>query len=147
MLDLAIGAAGAVAVTFAGYSAMAPTSQLYGRTLVRGPNARQLALTFDDGPNDPHTLKLLEVLAKHEVRATFFMIGRYAQQRPQIARAVAGAGHAIGNHTFTHPNLIFCSETQTHIQLVECNRALEVHKLPPACKCAVVSPRGDNRRC
>jgi peptidoglycan/xylan/chitin deacetylase (PgdA/CDA1 family) len=125
MLEVFIGAASAAAITYAGYSAMAPASQLYGSTLVHGSNSRHLALTFDDGPNDPHTLKLLEVLAKHDVRATFFMIGRYAQQRPQIARDVAQAGHALGNHTFTHPNLIFCSEMQTRIQLAECNRAIE----------------------
>jgi peptidoglycan/xylan/chitin deacetylase (PgdA/CDA1 family) len=125
MLEIAIGAASAAAVTYAGYSAMAPASQLYGRTLVRSTDPRQLALTFDDGPNDPHTLKLLEVLARHDVRATFFMIGRYVQQRPAIARAVAQAGHAIGNHTFTHPNLIFCSEMQTRFQLAECTRAIE----------------------
>jgi peptidoglycan/xylan/chitin deacetylase (PgdA/CDA1 family) len=125
MLEIVLGAGSAAAITYAGYSAMAPTSQLYGSTLVRGTNARQLALTFDDGPNDPHTLKLLEVLAKHDVGATFFMIGRYVQQRPQITREVARAGHTIGNHTFTHPNLIFCSEMQTRIQLSECNRAIE----------------------
>jgi peptidoglycan/xylan/chitin deacetylase (PgdA/CDA1 family) len=125
MLEVLIGAAGAAAVTCAGYSAMAPASQLYGRTLVRGSHPRHLALTFDDGPNDPHTLKLLEVLARHDVRATFFMIGRYVQQRPRIARAVAEAGHALGNHTFTHPNLIFSSEIETRIQLAECNRAIE----------------------
>jgi peptidoglycan/xylan/chitin deacetylase (PgdA/CDA1 family) len=125
MLEIAIAAASATAIMYAGYGAMAPTSQLYGSTLVRAANSRQLALTFDDGPNDPHTLKLLEVLAQHGVRATFFMIGRYVQQRPQIAREVAQAGHAIGNHTFTHPNLIFCSDMQTRIQLAECNRAIE----------------------
>ena len=69
--------------------------------------SKQIALTYDDGPNDPHTLKLLEVLAKHDVHATFFMIGRYVRQRPDIAREVARAGHAVGNHTFTHPLLIF----------------------------------------
>jgi peptidoglycan/xylan/chitin deacetylase (PgdA/CDA1 family) len=124
-IAIAIGAASAAVATYAGYSAMAPTSQLYGRTLVRGANAGQLALTFDDGPNDPHTLELLEVLAKHDVRATFFLIGRYVQQRPQIARAVAQAGHALGNHTFSHPNLIFCSDMQTRIQVAECTRAIE----------------------
>ena len=105
---------------------MAPTGQWYGRTFASGiRGSKQIALTYDDGPNDPHTLQLLDVLAKHSVRATFFMIGRYVQQRPDIARAVAQAGHVIGNHTFTHPLLIFKSEAQTRMQLVECHQALE----------------------
>ena len=105
---------------------MAPSGQWYGQTFAGGmPGSKQIALTYDDGPNDPHTLKLLDVLAKHSVRATFFMIGRYVQQRPDIARAVAQAGHVIGNHTFTHPLLIFKTETQTRTQLVDCHQALE----------------------
>jgi peptidoglycan/xylan/chitin deacetylase (PgdA/CDA1 family) len=87
--------------------------------------SKQIALTYDDGPNDPHTLKLLDVLAKHNVRATFFMIGRYVQQRPDIARAVAQAGHVVGNHTFTHPLLIFKSAEQTRTELVKCRSALQ----------------------
>src|SRR5581483_3283518 len=117
--------AGAAAVLYAGYAAMSPTSQLYGRTFVRGrPGSRQIALTFDDGPNDTHTGQLLEVLARNEVRATFFMIGRFVRERPQIARAVAEAGHVVGNHTDTHPNLIGCSSAQVAIQVDECERVL-----------------------
>ena len=71
--------------------------------------SKQLALTYDDGPNDPHTLRLLDVLARHNVRATFFLIGRYVQQRPDIVRELVKAGHVIGNHTFTHPLLTFQS--------------------------------------
>src|SRR5215831_7729661 len=97
----------AAAASYAGYAAMAPRSQLYGRTLTHGSDPAQMALTFDDGPNDPHTMRLLEVLARHNARATFFLIGKYVQQRPDIVRAIAAAGHEIGNHTFTHPNLIF----------------------------------------
>ena len=126
MLELAVTAATSLAAaSFAGYHAMAPGSQLYGKTLVRGANPRHLALTYDDGPNDPHTLRLLEVLAKHEVRATFFLVGRYVQQRLQIVRDLVQAGHVIANHTFTHPNLTLCSALQTKIQLEECNRAIE----------------------
>jgi peptidoglycan/xylan/chitin deacetylase (PgdA/CDA1 family) len=117
----AIGVAAA-----AGYQSMAPTGQWYGRTFTGlPPGSKKIALTYDDGPNDPHTLRLLEVLAKHNVQATFFLIGRYVHQRTDIARAVAAAGHVIGNHTFTHPLLTFRSASETHAQLLDCRHALE----------------------
>jgi len=125
MLPALIGLTAAAAASVAGYQSKASTAQWYGRTFAAGVRgSRQIALTYDDGPNDPHTLKLLEVLAKHSVRATFFMIGRYVQQRPDIARVVAQAGHVIGNHTFTHPRLIFTSAARTHTQLRDCHQAL-----------------------
>src|SRR5271169_1580464 len=125
MLPVLIGLSVAAAASAAGYQSMAPTGQWYGRTLASGARgSKQIALTYDDGPNDPHTLKLLDVLAKHEVRATFFMIGRYVQQRPDIARAVAQAGHVIGNHTFAHPLLTLQSAAQTRAELVDCRNAL-----------------------
>jgi peptidoglycan/xylan/chitin deacetylase (PgdA/CDA1 family) len=126
MLPALIGLTAAAAASAAGYQSMAPSGQWFGQTFAAGMRgSKQIALTYDDGPNDPHTLKLLDVLAKHSVRATFFMIGRYVQQRPDIARAVAQAGHVIGNHTFTHPLLIFESEARTRAQLVNCHQALE----------------------
>jgi len=116
----------AAAASAAAYQSMAPTGQWYGQTFAGGiRGSKQIALTYDDGPNDPHTLKLLDVLAKHNVRATFFMIGRYVQQRPDIARAVAQAGHVIGNHTFTHPLLIFKSTAETRAELSNCHQALQ----------------------
>jgi peptidoglycan-N-acetylglucosamine deacetylase len=121
---IGVGALASVA-TAVGYQSMAPTGQWLGRTFAQGkPESKQIALTFDDGPNDPHTLRLLDVLAKHSVRATFFMIGQYVRRRPDIARAVSEAGHAIGNHTFTHPLLIFKSAGQTGWEITECRRAL-----------------------
>jgi peptidoglycan/xylan/chitin deacetylase (PgdA/CDA1 family) len=127
MLSALIGlTAAATAVTAAGYQTMSPTGQWYGRTFATGiRGSKQIALTYDDGPNDPHTLNLLDLLAKHNVRATFFMIGRYVQQRPDIACAVAQAGHVIGNHTFSHPQLIFESAARTRTQLLDCHQALE----------------------
>jgi peptidoglycan-N-acetylglucosamine deacetylase len=130
MLPALIGITAAVAATAAGYQSMAPTGQWYGRTFCGGSAGSseialtRIALTYDDGPNDPHTLKLLDVLAKHNVHATFFMIGRYVQQRPDIARAVAQAGHVVGNHTFTHPLLIFKSQLETRTELLDCRSAL-----------------------
>ncbi len=126
MLPALIGLTAAAAASAAGYQSMAPTGQWYGRTFAGGMRgSKQIALTYDDGPNDLHTLKLLDVLAKHSVRATFFMIGRYVQERPDIARAVAQAGHIVGNHTFTHPLLIFKSEAQTRKELVDCHQVLQ----------------------
>ena len=113
------------AATAAGYQSMAPTGQWYGQTFKGLPSrSRQLALTYDDGPNDPHTQQLLDVLAKHNVLATFFLIGRYAQQRPEITREIVEAGHVVGNHTFTHPLLTFKGETEIRQQLLDCRAAL-----------------------
>jgi len=127
MLALAVsGAVSTAAALIAGYQSMAPTGQWYGKTFTGlARPSRQLALTYDDGPNDPHTMRLLEVLAKHSVHATFFLIGRYAQQRPEIVREIAQAGHVVGNHTFTHPLLTFKSETEIKQQLSECRAALQ----------------------
>ncbi len=105
---------------------MAPTGQWYGRTFTGlAPGTRQLALTYDDGPNDPHTLRLLEVLAKHDVHATFFLIGRYVRQRAEIAREVVKAGHVVGNHTFTHPLLSLKSAAEVRQELSDCRSALQ----------------------
>lgn len=123
---LATAAATTAAAFSAGYQSMAPTGQWYGHTftgLQRG--SKQLALTYDDGPNDPHTLRLLEVLAKQNVHAAFFLIGRYVQRRPDIVREIAQAGHVIGNHTFTHPLLIFKSAAEIRHELTACNAALQ----------------------
>jgi peptidoglycan/xylan/chitin deacetylase (PgdA/CDA1 family) len=119
------GSAAAAAAIAAGYQSMAPTGQWYGRTFTGLPRgSRQLALTYDDGPNDPHTLSLIEVLSRHNVRATFFMMGRYVQQRPDIVREIAQAGHIIGNHTVTHPLLTFKSEGEIGKELSDCRTAL-----------------------
>jgi peptidoglycan/xylan/chitin deacetylase (PgdA/CDA1 family) len=126
MLPALIGLTAAAVASAAGYQSMAPQGQWFGRTFAGGVRgSKQIALTYDDGPNDPHTLKLLDVLAEHSVRATFFMIGRYVQKRPDVARAVAQAGHVIGNHAFTHPLLIFESAARTRTQLLDCRQALE----------------------
>lgn len=122
---LAAASAAAAALT-AGYQSMAPKGQWYGPTFIGLPRgARQIALTYDDGPNDPHTLRLLEVLARHEVHATFFLIGCYVTQRPDLAREIVKAGHVVGNHTFTHPLLIFKSESEIREELTTCRAALQ----------------------
>jgi peptidoglycan/xylan/chitin deacetylase (PgdA/CDA1 family) len=109
----------------AGYNTMSPTSQLYGRTFIGLPRgSRTMALTYDDGPNDPFTWRVIEVLEHQGVKATFFLIGQFVQQRPEIARAIVEAGHAIGSHTWDHPNLIFASQSGVRRQLEQAQKAI-----------------------
>jgi peptidoglycan/xylan/chitin deacetylase (PgdA/CDA1 family) len=63
------------------------------------------ALTFDDGPHPDYTPRLLNLLERYQVRATFFVVGEMAQRYPEILRRIARAGHVLGNHTWDHPSL------------------------------------------
>ncbi|HEX3987063.1 MAG TPA: polysaccharide deacetylase family protein [Acidobacteriaceae bacterium] len=125
---LALATTGAAAGLAAGgctYAAMAPQSQLFGRTLVAGHDPAEFALTYDDGPNDPWTGRLLDLLAQHRLRATFFLIGRHVRLRPDLVREIHAAGHLIGNHTVTHPWLAIQSPRRVREELAGCNAALE----------------------
>jgi peptidoglycan/xylan/chitin deacetylase (PgdA/CDA1 family) len=107
------------------YAALSPGSQLFGHTLIAGYDPNQVALTYDDGPNDHATSALLDLLAAHNARATFFMLGKYVRQRKDLVRRVHAAGHLIGNHTETHPWLHRQSDRVIREELLSCNQALE----------------------
>ncbi len=85
------------------------------------------ALTFDDGPDPIFTPRLLEVLAAHRTRATFFMIGAAARANPELVRRVADAGHVIGNHSWNHPSFPRVSARARRSQLRACQDALAPH--------------------
>jgi peptidoglycan-N-acetylglucosamine deacetylase len=110
MADLTlIGAAGAVAggAGLMGYAVRGRSSSILAPSVYRGVRSRRaVALTFDDGPSES-TPALLELLAEHNIRATFFMCGKNVRRCPAIARQVAAQGHEIGNHTDSHPRLDF----------------------------------------
>ena len=103
------GLSAAAALGLAGggcaYAAMWPGSQLFGSALIAPRRPGELALTFDDGPNPACTPRLLDILASHDAHATFFMLGSFAQQQPDLVRRILAAGHLIGNHSWSHPNL------------------------------------------
>lgn len=123
MLGIALTAT--AAVVSAGYQTMAPTGQWFGRAFCRGRRgSKQIALTFDDGPNDPYTLNLLDVLSKHKVPATFFLVGKFVQQRPEMVREIAARGHVIGNHTFAHTLLTLEPAARIRDEIVHCQSAL-----------------------
>ena len=101
------------------------SSSVFARSLWRGPRTRRaLALTFDDGPSES-TPAILDILARHNVPATFFQCGANVERLPSIARAVHNAGHEIGNHSQTHPYFCFHSAQFMSRQLDRAQRAIE----------------------
>jgi peptidoglycan-N-acetylglucosamine deacetylase len=79
------------------------SSQVCGPFPYQGATSeRVVALTFDDGPNEPWTSRLLDVLAHRDVPATFFQVGRCAQRHPDVTRRVLAEGHVLGNHSLSH---------------------------------------------
>ncbi|MDI7246163.1 MAG: polysaccharide deacetylase family protein [Bacillota bacterium] len=69
------------------------------------PDTPAVAITFDDGPDNTYTPKILDILARHGVRATFFLIGQAAEKHPEVVARIVNEGHAIGNHTYFHSNM------------------------------------------
>jgi peptidoglycan-N-acetylglucosamine deacetylase len=106
------------------YGAVHPRSQLFGPTLSCTDAPRKFALTFDDGPNPAITPKLLDLLDRHRVRATFFVIGKFVRECPGLTKEIRARGHVLGNHTDTHPNLFFCGPAETHDELTRCGEAI-----------------------
>ena len=118
-LALTLPAAG-----YAAYAAAHPRAQLWGpsRWRLDGP-PDEIALTFDDGPSD-ETPRFLEALDELGIQATFFACGANVERRPSVARAIVEAGHALGNHTFSHPCLPLCSRSQVHEEVLSTQDAI-----------------------
>jgi cellulose synthase/poly-beta-1,6-N-acetylglucosamine synthase-like glycosyltransferase/peptidoglycan/xylan/chitin deacetylase (PgdA/CDA1 family)/spore germination protein YaaH len=111
---------------------------LIGQSLIEPPRAaklaalpmsspRRIALTFDDGPDEKYTDAILDVLAAKGVKATFFVLGRNVIRNPNVLRRVYAEGHDIGNHTFSHPDLLQSSDGQIELELNATQRVLEAY--------------------
>lgn len=83
-----------------------PRSKLLGPNITHLPQAsiakRQIALTFDDGPDPIVTPQILDILDKHQAKATFFCIGHLAEQHPELIRRIVSEGHQVENHSYSH---------------------------------------------
>lgn len=90
-----------------------------------------VALTFDDGPG-PYTSRLLDILAAHGVKATFYTVGRQIEQRPGVLRKMAAAGHQIGNHTYDHPQLTAVSADAVRRQIATTDALLRAQGITPS---------------
>jgi peptidoglycan-N-acetylglucosamine deacetylase len=106
------------------WGAAVPSSELFGRTVRYTGDVARMALTFDDGPNPVATPRLLDLLARHEAKATFFVIGRHVRAVPELAKEIAARGHAIGNHTESHPSLALLSGARISEELDRCDEAI-----------------------
>ena len=112
MLTAALVAAGGGAALLV-HGALAPNSPVFGPVVGRGPRERSLYLTFDDGPNPYTTERIVRLLERERVPATFFMVGRHVDRFPDLARFVARRGFGIGNHTYTHAKLALAGPGRT----------------------------------
>jgi peptidoglycan/xylan/chitin deacetylase (PgdA/CDA1 family) len=90
-------------------------------------DSHQIALTFDDGPNQPYTNEVLELLEKYGAKATFFVIGEWVESQAEVVRNICVGGHAIGNHSYSHDNLENPKMDRTAVQsqLEKCQRAID----------------------
>lgn len=107
------------------WAAVAPSAQLFGPTIRHTNNPGTIALTFDDGPNPAATPRILDLLDKHGAAATFFQIGQRVRQFPALCKDILGRGHALGNHTDSHPRLVFLSSETIVRELEKCSAAFE----------------------
>jgi cellulose synthase/poly-beta-1,6-N-acetylglucosamine synthase-like glycosyltransferase/peptidoglycan/xylan/chitin deacetylase (PgdA/CDA1 family)/spore germination protein YaaH len=82
-----------------------------------GYHPKEVAISFDDGPDPLWTPKILDILKHYDVKGTFFMIGEPAQDNVSVMQRVYREGHEIGNHTYTHPDISEISERQVDLQL------------------------------
>ncbi len=93
--------------------------------ILHGPrDRREIALTFDDGPHAVFTLKLLDILGRAHVKATFFLVGEMAEKRPDLVKAELAEGHCIGNHTYHHVSLTQLPVGTAAVELKACGNVL-----------------------
>lgn len=126
----------------------AKSLQLFGEFVSRvETNSNLVALTFDDGPSKKFTTEVVKTLAQHNVRATFFVTGREAEQNPDQMRELVNAGHELGNHSYSHHRMVLTSPDTVRQELKRTDAAIRaagykgtIHFRPPYGTRLVVLP-------
>jgi peptidoglycan/xylan/chitin deacetylase (PgdA/CDA1 family) len=116
--------AAALAGAVTSFAAVNSRSQIFGPTVSKTASPVELALTFDDGPNPAITPQLMQLLDQYQVKATFFVIGRFVRECPGLTREMAERGHLLGNHTYTHPNLFWLPPQSVSDEMRRCQDAM-----------------------
>lgn len=105
ILPVSLLGAGAGILSFSAlwaYSVFSPRCQFWAPVVRSLPQREAVALTFDDGPHELFTPRILDILAEARIKATFFVIGRFARKHPELIRRIHAEGHALGNHSLDH---------------------------------------------
>lgn len=107
VFGLALFIATCLIIFYLVYGILFSKSEIWGKVFWHGESEEwAVALTFDDGPTPRNTPQILEILERFNIKATFFMVGKSIRRYRELARQVDSAGHAIGNHSFSHPVLV-----------------------------------------
>lgn len=107
------------------YHAMLPGTHFYGPAFSEGKTSQKLvALTFDDGPYPPYTGQVLDVLQEYQVPATFFVIGQNAHDHPELVQRIVAEGHQIGNHTYSHMDLLKADRETIAAEVIKTNQVI-----------------------
>jgi peptidoglycan/xylan/chitin deacetylase (PgdA/CDA1 family) len=99
-----------------------PDLATHGRT---GTSERRIALTFDDGPDPRTTPRVLGSLREHDLKATFFVLGRQVKENPGLLRRIVEEGHTIGNHTYNHADMSYLSQKRMRLELRRTQEAVD----------------------
>src|ERR1700730_18631726 len=92
--------------------------------ILHGPKRKVVAFTFDDGPDRVWTPRILDILSHYKIKATFMCVGERIQQAPQVFRRIVEEGHIVGNHTWSHPNLIKISLNEVKTQIEQTSKEI-----------------------
>lgn len=99
---------------------------LNSTTMFGGSNSKTIALTFDDGPNARYTPQILDILKVSNTKATFFVTGKNAWQNPEIIKRIYNEGHEIGNHTYSHINIMKASDLKASFEINTTQKVIEM---------------------
>jgi peptidoglycan-N-acetylglucosamine deacetylase len=112
----------------------------------RHDGGRRLALTFDDGPSAANTARILDLLAEHDARATFFAVGSRTEGVEDVVRRAAEAGHELGNHTYSHVHTVHFTRSRLRDDIARASRTIEVAAKRATRVRLVRPPFGKDRR-